>query len=328
MSSHLNRRALLAAASLGVLQWPGAVRAQAPDTLHLLCGYPPGGGPDIVTRKLAEKVSRRTGAAALVENKPGAAGRLAVGELKKAPPDGNTLLLTPASVMTMYPHVYRQLGYDVFTDVQPVCTVAATAFALAIGPKVPGSVTDFPSFVRWCRANRASAQCGNAGSGSMPHFMAILMAREAGMEIDHIPYRGGVPALQATAAAEIACAITTEGAARPLQQAGKLRVLATTAMERTATFPAAPTFHELGVRGMVHREWFGVFVPGRTPAAAVSSLADLLLSTLADADVRDVWAKAGLAAEGLGPRQLQLALRREHDFWGLTIRSSGFTPES
>jgi tripartite-type tricarboxylate transporter receptor subunit TctC len=328
MNASLNRRQLLAAATLAVLTAPGTLGAQGSATLRWLCGYPPGGAPDIVARKLAEKVSQRTGAGALVENKPGAAGRLAVGELKKAPADGSHMLVTPASVMTMYPHVYRQLGYDVFADVQPVCTVAATAFAVAIGPKVPAAVNDLESFARWCRANRAAAQCGNAGAGSMPHFVAILMAREARMEIDHIPYRGGVAAMQAAAAGEIASAIATEGATRSLQQAGKLRIIATTAAQRTATFPGAPTFTEQGFGSLAQREWFGVFVPGRTPPGAVSTLAELLQSALADEDVRDVWTKAGLTVEALGPQQLQAALRREHEFWGPIIRGSGFTPES
>jgi tripartite-type tricarboxylate transporter receptor subunit TctC len=304
-------------------------RAQpSPERLSILCGYPAGGSVDVVSRKLGEKVAQRTGAPAIIENRPGAAGRLAVQDLKKAPAGGRSLLVTPASVMTMYPHVYAQLGYDVFTDVQPVCTVAATAFALAVGPAVPASITTLEGFVAWCRANRAAAQCGNAGAGSMPHFMAILFGREAGIDLDHIPFRGGSAAMQAVAAGDLAAALGTESSAMALYQAGKLRVLATSAAERTRAFPQAPTFRERGHPALMQREWFGVFAPAGESRDVIARMGDLLRQPLGDRDVRDTWDRLGLQPDALDAGQLQAALRREYDFWGPLVRSSGFKPES
>lgn len=309
---------------------PLALRAQPRvDTLRILCGYPPGGSADIICRKLAERLGGgRHATQAVVENKPGAAGRVVVEELKRAPADGTSLLVTPASIMTMYPHVYLQLSYDPFTDVAPVAAVAATGFALAVGPRVPASVTTVEEFGRWCRASPAHAQCGNPGAGSMPHFMALLVQREARLEMTHVPYRGGALAMQAAAAGEVSAALSTESSARQLVQAGRLRVLATAGVDRSPFFPQTLTFREQGLSAVTQREWFGAFMPGRTPPVIVQATADALRAVLAEPEVRDTWERSSLHLESHSPAQLQAAMRQEHDFWGPVVKSSGFTPES
>lgn len=329
MTTFNRRHFNLALLSVGAAV-PLAPRAQPrPDLLRIVCGYPPGGSVDIVCRKLAERLGGgRYHAQVVVENKPGAAGRLAVDEVKKAAPDGGAMLVTPASVVTMYPHVYRQLSYDPFTDLSAVSSVAATGFALAVGPRVPTSVGSFEEFVRWCRANPAGAMCGNAGAGSMPHFMALLLEREARIELTHVPYRGGSAAMQGAAAGEVGAAFATEGSARALVQAGRLRVLATAGAERSPFFPLAPTFRELGLARIAQREWFGAFMPGRTPLLLAQAAADALRAVLQQSDVRDTWERAGLQVDSNGPAELQAAMRQEHDFWGPLVKASGFTPES
>ncbi len=326
------RRALraLSVALSATLSAPALLRAQRPELLRILCGYPPGGSVDVVCRKLAERLAGRVATQIIVENRTGAAGRLAVDELKRAA-DANAMLITPASVVTMYPHVYRQLAYDPFTDLAPVSTVATTAFALAVGPKVPAGVTSVAELVRWCRAASASgapATCGNPGAGSMPHFMAILAGREIGVELSHVPYRGGLLAMQAAAASEVALAIGTEGSARPLQEAGRLRVLATTWEQRSPFFPEAPSFRDLGFPELGQREWYGAFMPARSDPAKVAAAAEAIRAVAQEADLRDAWERAGLAVETCAPSQLRAAMRAEHDFWGTLVKRSGFTPES
>ncbi len=333
MPIRISRRRVLRTLPMTVtatLSAPALLRAQRPETLRLLCGYPPGGSVDVVCRKLAEKLAGRVAAQVIVENRTGAAGRIAVDELKRAA-DGNVMLITPASVVTMYPHVYRQLAYDPFTDLAPVSTVATTAFALAVGPKVPTSITTVAELVRWCSATSsagAPVACGNAGAGSMPHFMAILAAREIGVELSHVPYRGGLPAMQGVAAGEVALAIGTEGSARALQQAGRLRVLATTWERRSPFFPEVPSFRELGFTGLGQREWYGAFMPVRSTAAAVAVAAEAIRAVAQEADLRETWEKAGLAVETSSSAQLREAIRAEHKFWGPLVKGSGFTPES
>ena len=249
-------------------------------------------------------------------------------ELKKAPADGSVLLVTPASIVTMYPHIYRQISYDVFADMAPTSVLAVTRFALAVGPKVPAAVMDFDGFIRWCKADAPAAQCANAGAGSMPHFMAMLLAKATDVPFAHIPYRGGTLAMQSAAAGEVAAALSTEAAARPFQQAGKLRVLATSWPQRSPFYPQAPSFRELGFPALDQREWFGVFMPGRSSPAAVDAASRAVQSLAQDADVRDTWDKIGLAVETSTASSLAAQMRSEHDFWGPVIQASGFTPES
>jgi tripartite-type tricarboxylate transporter receptor subunit TctC len=325
----LNRRrfGLMLAAGWSSLRDTGAQPLPG-RSLRVLCGYPPGGSVDIVSRKLVEKLAPRIAGPGIVDNKPGAAGRLAVEELRKAAPDGTTVLITPASVVTMYPHVYRQLSYNPFTDLAPVSTVCASGFALAVGPKVPARVTTCEDFSRWCRAEPAAAQCGNAGAGSMPHLMALLMARDLNIELAHIPYRGGYAAMQAAAAGEVAAALSTESSARALQDAGKLRVLATTWSDRSPFFPNCPTFREQGIPALTQREWFGAFVPVKTPASMVQALAEAIRSAMQQADARETCERGGLLVEVNTPMQMLATMRAESEFWAQLVNASGFTPET
>jgi tripartite-type tricarboxylate transporter receptor subunit TctC len=319
----VSRRQLIVAGAVAAM--PLKPWAQQPDLLRLFCGYPPGGSVDIVARKLAEKLTGIAARNAVVENKPGAAGRLAVIEVKKAAP-GSAMLVTPASAVTMYPHVYRQLSYDPFADLLPVSTVATTGFVLAIGSRVPASVTTPRELVQWCRSNPAAATCGHAGAGSMPHFLVLLAAREMGIELTPIPYRGGSAAMQGTAAGETAMALGTESAARALAQSGKLRMLATAGNRRSAFFLDVPTFVESGIN-LVQTEWFGAFMPVGTPVSHLQVLSNAIRALAKDSDVRDTWERNSLGVDASGPAALGEAMRSEHDFWGPVVRASGFTPE-
>jgi tripartite-type tricarboxylate transporter receptor subunit TctC len=297
-------------------------------TARLLNGYPPGGVTDIMCRKLSERLSGIWARHVIVDNRSGAAGRVAVEVLKAAPPDGSAMLVTPGSVVMMYPHVYKNLSYDVFADLTPVSVVAVSAFALTIGPAVPASVSTLPEFTTWCKSHPSGANCGNAGAGSFPHFMAVLFAREAGIDLIHVPFRGGAPALQAVMAGDVAAALVTEGAALQLRRMGKARILATTNAERSAFLPEVPTFSEFGYSNLSQREWFGAFMPPKTPADLIASVAQSLGDALQKPDVREVWNSAALSPEASSPLELKAVLRRDYDFWGPIIKASGFTAEA
>jgi tripartite-type tricarboxylate transporter receptor subunit TctC len=197
-----------------------------------------------------------------------------------------------------------------------------------IGPMVPDTVQTFGQFAAWCRANPRSAQCGNPGAGSFPHFMAMLMARDANLGLAYVPYRGGMPAVQAVLAGQVAAALVTEGTALPFEHAGKLRILATTGSERSEFMPQVPTFRELGYTHLVQREWYGIFMPAKTPASAIATAADAIRIAMHEPEVRHVLGSVAMSAEGSTPAELQHILRSEYDFWGPLIRASGFTAES
>ena len=330
MSINLSRRCFnIAMASFAAASAPTISHGEARiDIARIIVGYAPGGSADVISRKLAQRLSGSYARSVLVENRPGAAGRLGVQAIKSLPADGSAMLITPASVLTLYPHLYKQLGYDVFADLTPVAIVASFSFALVVGPAVPVSVVTLDDFVKWCKANPVLAQCANAGAGSLPHFLGILFAREAAINITHVPYSGGLVAMQATAAGHVAAAVSTEASAVALAQAGKLRVLATTGKSRSVILPQAPTFDELGMTRVTQNEWFGAFMPAKAPVALVATAADSLVAALREPDIRETWNKLGLGAEGSTSAELQRALRNEYDFWGPIIKASGFTPES
>jgi tripartite-type tricarboxylate transporter receptor subunit TctC len=206
MNNPSSRRQFLHAALAGglvaALDAPTWAQQHA-DTVRVLCGYPPGGSVDVVSRRVADRLGKGYARSAIVENKPGAAGRLVVDALEASAADGSALLITPGSVVTMYPHIYRPRSYDVFADLTPVAMVASTEFCLAIGPAVPASVDTVGSFGEWCKANPAQENCGNAGAGSFPHFMALLVARDTGMALNHVPDRGGSAAMLALTGGQV-----------------------------------------------------------------------------------------------------------------------------
>ncbi|MEN9537816.1 MAG: hypothetical protein RLZZ126_51 [Pseudomonadota bacterium] len=321
----------LSAATVATHTWALPATAQTPQPLEVtrvFCGYPAGSTVDVVSRKLADHLSRSYAKAAIVDNKAGAAGRMAVEALKLAASDGSAMLVTPGSVVTMYPHIYPTLSYDIFRDLTPVGMIASTEFCLAVGPAVPAAVRSFDEFSAWCKSNPAQASCGNAGAGSFPHFMALLLARDTGIPLTHVPYRGGSAAMLALAGGEVASVLATEGAALPLEKAGKLRVLATSSADRSLFFPKASTFQELGYANLVQREWFGVFMPRNVPQGKTAVVAQEIKAMMASPDVRETWSKIGFAPTSSSPAELLAAQKKEFDFWGPIIKTSGFKPES
>src|SRR4030095_9806067 len=198
MTKTIKRRGVLqAAAAVGAgLASPGLARAQdAIDSLKLLVGFPPGGSADVVSRHLGEKLVPGYARSVIVDNRPGAAGRIAIEMLKNSPPDGRTLVLTPASTVTVYTDIYKQLAYNPSPALAPVSLAAPFVHGLAVGPVVPAEVKTLAQFADWAKANPAKANCGNPGEGSFPHFLTLVMAKALNAPIQPVPYRGGAPAL-------------------------------------------------------------------------------------------------------------------------------------
>ena len=264
----------------------------------------------------------------LVDNKPGASGRLAVEELKRAAPDGSTLLITPASVLTLYPYVYKTLSYDPLADLTPVSMVASFGFALLVGPKVPASVARLSDFFDWCKANPAMADCGNAGAGSLPHLMAVMLAQDAGVALTHVAYKGTSAAMPDLAGGQLAAVMGTEASAMPMLQAGRIRALASTWDVRSPFLPQVPTFKESGLARLTQREWYGAFMPKGASPSAIEFAASELAAASRAAGVRESLQKSAMQPVGGTPQELQSALRSEHSFWAPVVKASGFTPEA
>jgi tripartite-type tricarboxylate transporter receptor subunit TctC len=327
----IHRRRLIigsAAASLGLP--PSAVapcaRAQAiRKAARVLVGFPPGGAPDIVARLLGEQM-RDYASSIIVDNHPGAGGRLALEALKHAEADGSVLGITPGDPLTLFPHVYRTLSYDPLRDFVPVTTICTAQFGLVVGPMVPTRVNTLADFIDWCKANPKLATFGSPGAGTLPHFLGSSLARAAGVELVHLPYKGGVQAIQDLLAGQLPAAVFTIAAVLAHVRAGRLRMLATTAPRRSPLLPDVQTVREAGYPALEAVIWFGLLVPAATPLNIIAAL-----NASARRALKNDAVKAGLASQSLdvaGSTSNEFAelIRSDTRRWSDLVKESGFTP--
>ena len=322
----MNRRHLIAATTASLAGWPLLTRAQALETTRILTGFPAGGTVDVVARRVADKLRGGFAKVTLVENKPGAGGRLAVDELKRAANDGSTLLITPAAMITLYPHIYTKLPYGL-EDVTPVCGATSVVFGLGIGPAVPDSVKTLKDFLAWAKANPTGASYGSPGAGSPPHFVGALLGKESGVDLNHVPYRGTVPGIQDLLGGQIASFSGPIGDYLPHVKTGKLRVLATSGPKRSRFLPDVPTYTELGFKALEQVEWYGFFLPGKAAPELVQRAAAAIRSALTAPEVPEALAQFGLEVAVTSPAELAKAVKDENTAWAPIIKRVGFTPE-
>jgi tripartite-type tricarboxylate transporter receptor subunit TctC len=323
----------LAPASLGLPQafWgfglaggAGLARAQSGSApLHILCSGPPASIPDIVARRVAEQLTLGQGRTVVVDNRPGAAGQLSVAALKNGPADGTSMLVAQGAIATTYPYLYPKLAYDPATDLMPVSLAGEMTMALAVGPAVPASVSDARGLLAWMRREPAKANVGSPGMGTLPHLLEAMLFREAGVNWQHIAYSGGPPGMVALLGGQIAAMVLPEGLFLQHRIAGRLRVLATSGAQRTAMMADVPTLAEQGFADLVVREWFGVFMPGRTSPAVVESASSSLRLALAQPALVAAFSDAGMVAASSTPTVLAARIAAEQRTWEPILRALG-----
>ncbi|MGH6627160.1 MAG: Bug family tripartite tricarboxylate transporter substrate binding protein [Burkholderiaceae bacterium] len=318
-----------ALAAFGALH-PLAALAQALESVKIINGFPAGGTADATSRRAGEKIagSAYSKNPAVVENKPGAGGRIACEVVRAAPADGSTLLLTPYSCTAIYPHIYSKLSYDPFKDFAPVSIAAIMTHALAVGPMVPASVKTVADYLAWAKANPKDASYGSPAAGSTPHFLGALLGIHAGVELKHVPYRGSVPGVTDVIGGQITSMVTPTGDFLANHKAGKLRILATSGAKRTPFTPDVATFAEQGFGFLTTEEWFGFYAPAKTPAAIVSAANAAINQALKDKMVIDSLGTFGLVAAGSTPTEMAKSQQDEYDRWAPLVKKVGFTAES
>jgi len=321
----IDRRQFLALGAVSAL--PGLAMAQTPDTARVLCGFPAGGTTDAVSRRIADKLRGGYAKTVLVENKPGAGGRLAVEELTRSTPDGSTLLLTPAAMITLYPHVYTKLAYGI-NDVTPVCTACIISFGFGVGPMVPESVKNIKDFIAWAKANPLQANYASPGAGSPPHFLGALLSKESGVEMRHVPYRGSAPGIQDLLGGQIASMSSPIGDYLPHLKSGKLRLLATSGPKRSRFAPDVATYTEQGFKALEMQEWYGFFLPGKAAPAVVERAASAIRAAVAMPDVAESFVQLGLEPYANTPAEIAKAVKEENAGWAPIVKRVGFTPEA
>ncbi len=321
----IHRRSVLTLTSLALLgsnapAWTQAIK-------RIIIGLPPGGATDAIARQVASNMRLPDGASVIVENRPGAGGRIGVVAVKNAPPDGSTLLISPSSVLTIFPHVYGKVGYDPVRDLQPITSLCEVPYSITVGPMVPESVRTLKDFALWARSNKDKSFFGCPGEGTTPHFVGWMFGKAAGFDFRQVAYKGGGPAVLDVIGGQIASTINVVSEVLQHAKAGKVRVLAVSSAQRLPQLPDVPTMQEAGFPTLEAAEWFGLFAPAGTPASAVAQLNRSVVDAMAKPEVRRFLADACLFPKTTSPEELSALLRKDLDHWGPVAKSTGFRIE-
>lgn len=258
----------------------------------------------------------------MVENKTGAAGRIDVDAVKAAAPDGVTSLLTPYSMMAIYQHIYKQLSYNPFTDLMPVCMASSLVHGLAVGPLVPATVKSVKDDLTWAKSNPKDASYGSPAAGFTPHFLGALPGLNKGVELKHIPYRGSTPGVVDLIGRQLASMLTPHGDFLANHKAGKLRILTTSGKQRSPFVPEIFTFTESGFTDLVGEECFSFYAPAKTPANIVASANAAINAALKEKSVIDSLAIQGMLPVGGTAAQMAADQKVQFDAWGPIVKKS------
>lgn len=321
----MQRRDFLAAGA--ALAAAGLARAQLAGNAFIISGFPAGGMGDHVARPLAEKLRGRYAANVLVDTKVGAGGRLAAEYVKRAAPDGLTILQIPSGVMTLYPHTYKKLAYDPAADFIAVTSTVTYSYVLTAGPGLPADVRNVADFVKWAKAHPKQASYGVPAAGSGLHFAGMMLQKASGAELQSVAYRGGAPLLADVLGGQIPVSINVLGEVMPHIRSGRLRGLAVSSAQRSPFLPEVPTFVEQGFPDIVVQEWLGWFVPARTPADTVQRLNALVREAMQAPEYIAALAGNGLLPLTQSPEEFARLIRADAQRWGPIVKASGFSAE-
>jgi tripartite-type tricarboxylate transporter receptor subunit TctC len=315
-------RGLRAGLALALTGSMAAALAQ-PQPMKVIVGFAPGGSVDALARLVAESLQTGLKRTAIVENRTGAGGRLAVEMVKAAPADGDTLLLAPQGPMTLFPFVFRGLRYDPARDFIPVTRVASGDFALTIGPMVPAK--DTKGFRAWLATAGDKATYGSPGAGTIPHFVGVAFARQIGVPMTHVPYRGSALSMNDLAGGTLAAAVSPVTEALELHKAGRVTIIATAGPKRSTFVEGVPTLKELGIDVVVPL-WFAVYAPAATPPATLDRIRGAIHAGLATPAAKERIARLGLDVSPSSTPELITLQLREREMWEPVVKASGFTP--
>jgi tripartite-type tricarboxylate transporter receptor subunit TctC len=282
------------------------------------------GSNDIMARLVAQKLSDALGQQFVVDNRPGASGIIGTDIVAKAPPDGYTVLMMSLT-FTVNPSLFSKLPYDTVRDLIPVTMVASAPLMLVVHPSVPAkSVTEF---IAYAKANPGKLNFGSGGPGTTPHLAGEMIKTMAGIQVTHIPYKGGAPALTDLVAGQIQFMCENIPGTLPFAKAGKLRALAVTDLKRSPLLPELPTLDEAGLKGYQIVGWNGLFVPAGTPQPIVNRLNAEVVKALALPDVKDRLATLGADAVGDTPQHFAVFIKAEIPKWAKVVKDAGLKIE-
>ena len=289
--------------------------------IKLIVPIPPGGAPDISARVVGQRLAELVGQPVVVENRPGSNGNIAMELLAKASPDGYTLALLADSMITINPHLYGQrMQLDTLKDLEPVASVVSNSWVLSVNPKVP--VKNFKEFIDYARRADPPLAYASGGNGSIHQMAMEMLKQRAGINLTHVPYKGGSPATTATVSGEVAAMFSGTSSAGQIK-AGHLRALAVTGAERSKVFPDLPTIAEF-YPGYEVTIWLGLFATAGTPDAVIARLHAEVNKALAEPDVKHkLNAAGGLEPYPSTPAEFAALIRRDYDKYGKIVKDVG-----
>lgn len=294
-------------------------------TLRIIVGFPAGGAGDSIARMLATHLTGTYATQAIVENRAGAGGRIGTEYVKNGDADGSIMLLSAAPILTIYPHIYKKLPYDTLRDFVPVTSVSSFNYAFTVGPAVPSSVKTLADFAAWAKANPDKAAFGSPAAGASPHFLGLMFAKATGVPLNHIAYKGGAPLTQDLLGGQIPIAVDVAASHIPHLPSGKLRILATSGKQRT--LPSVPTVAEAGFPSLELDEYFGLFMPIKTPPELVAKMVAAVQAAIKQPDVVAGLEKLSLPPSGPSQRDFAKQVATDLEWWGPVVKASGFVAE-
>jgi tripartite-type tricarboxylate transporter receptor subunit TctC len=300
----------------------GLAHAQVDKPIKILVGFPPGGSADMAARLVGERMAAELKQPVIIENKPGAGGRIAAEALKNANPDGTTLLLTPVVVPVLAPLVFSKLPYNPSTDFAPVAQIATFQFSLSVNAAHPAK--NVPELINWMKANPAQANFGSPAPGSLPHFFGVMISTGANVDMVHVPFNGGAPLMNAVAGSQVSTGIDALVDQIEMHRAGKTRILATSGAKRSPLLPDVPTFVESGLKNVEGAGWLGLYATGKTPTATLNALNAAANKALSQTELRERFIKVGLEPTGGSAQDLADIMKRDTERWGPVVKASGF----
>jgi tripartite-type tricarboxylate transporter receptor subunit TctC len=309
-------------AALILTVFAGAAMAQQyPNRpIRLVVPASPGGAPDVLGRALSEKLSEVLGQQVVVDNRVGAAGNIGGDIVAKAAPDGYTLLLGWDGMIVINPHLYSKMSYDTMKDLAPVATVSSTEMVLAVNPSIPAKT--FPEFIEYARKTRPALAYATVGNGSQHHLTMEMLKTRAGIDLLHIPYKGGTATATATIAGDTQVLFAGAGA-KPQLKTGKLRPLASAGRKRSADFPDLPTIAEF-YPGLETASWIALFAPAGTPEPVIAKLRSEVNKLIATPEMKDRFNRAGgLEPMLTTPAEFAALIRSDYAKYGKAVKAVG-----
>jgi len=314
-------------AALTASGMPHSARAQSESTRSgkILVPVPPGGTSDLVGRLIAETLSEAVGKPIVVENKPGATGRIAAEALKNAAPDGTTLLVAPIALPVFVPLLVKEFRFEPGRDFVPVAQIAEFSYALAVNSDHPAR--NLQEFLAWAKANPTKAAFGTAAAGSVPHLLGVRLSQSSGVSLEHIPHRGADQVQVELMSGDIAAGIGALSDFIELHRAGKIRIIATSGPTRSPWLPTVATFREQGFAAAEAAGWTGLFAPAGTPKPIVNALSAAIVKSMQLQAVREKYIGMGVEPTGTTPEAFAAIIAADTARWAPLIKAVGFSAE-